>query len=1455
MIDFTHMNMLKSFIPQFVFLRILRLEPGCICRLVSVVLLNVFFWNAGDAAPPPEASSPQLRLYYFACDNDVEGLKSALAEGADVEGISESGFTALQYAIYLNRREAFDFLLENGADPGGYGDAGIDMNALALAAVMERTEMAYELLERDADIMGPGNPRHHQMSALAYAALYGRVELVERMIEKGSDPHLRHQRFQHPRHEARFPLMAFAVRHGGVEIVRLLVEKYGLSVNNDFDIQESNPLWTAVKYGNLDVAEFLIRNGADVNAVNLDRGKRLSCLGVAARYGRYEETRLLLANGAKIPEGTPYSQLPYVIADANGYENIYQLYEKNGYESGLWDDLQRRRKRDTEQVRNQVLSSDLAAEILPGKWSGRGKFDVAEAKGSVRVAVVSVQEGAAPLSDLLTAMLSAYPAVQLVERNDLDAVLEEQQLQRSGLTEHDTMSRLSNLLGAEVLMLVEKIELEGDALYQVRTVDAVQGIQLSSAYSRLGEDGMAEFASMYAASMQTKLMETGQPLNNRIPVVLVNVRADIGNSRGVILEELFRRGLAQGLMEAEGVILLQRDGLERLLREKYLGGTESEAFTASAVYVDARVNLGDDERSAASLVLRLEKGEGVVSTIRLEAGESSQAELVERTVRKVLNELSVTDYTDLGTSIERDAEKLFQEARWLRQVGETEEGIRKLKDAIALGFEEERAWELYLQLVEDELKRVPDNEGADDVYRRRLELMRERLIVFDGLWRSVQPDTMEDKPFAVPVAIEYIRWVLARFSMDLEHFRYVTVRRRYADDIRELEASYLRFLKTWVTPLYVDPSPELIKRVLKAGPADLLLHVLTPMSQFTYHERSEVEELLRPMVRGLAEIPEYQGDNARYIHIPSRVFHSAPCGAEWDRMLIGLFDEMDGTCIPDVYNWTLMEAHHSWAKYMGTRPSGIRDFQRYYTRMKQNFQSGSPELRARMVRNQFSALPHQLGFPRGENGLFLTKIAISLRAKLTYRTAEMERELLKSYILKKGEKRMQPHDFNRLEELRSAEVLYRKRLEILGEPLSRFPEKVNGFRDRVDYFTAYEKGQNVPRTESHAKLPVKIWHPRLYGLPEFSDKDRFLHDPVLMDGYWWILAARDDSGKVKWIWGTRQARNLILFRIDADTLETTAREFESRVLNGSNYDVIAGKDYLALYSRVSKGVYDLPQFYLLNLRTLEVRNEPNYQPVSQSMDPMAIALENTLYLHVSPWELYGERWFSGKPPSQLMFMKYDMSGKRDTEVIFNTRRNPSETLLDTPPGKNYSFSYNWGSELFILGNHSRAAFDPETGELRAVSNQEKERLHFLDRQGKEMNRFVKDNEGGRWVEMRRMRSELYPVEHYMQEFMYARPARKQLGEQSGVRFRKALQFIPEKPSGPFEPYDRYQYALDNDLFNAGNWINGNVMFGETHGIARMSYLKDDNSKRAGSFWVFFRNNELLEALEFAEKLP
>lgn len=305
----------------------LHVLAGAVFGLVSAAPAPLMAAQDGRAAVVESvAADPEIVL--AAQRNDLPGLQALIAGGADVNAVASDETTALIWAAAGHHVEMADILLQAGADPDIVNDYGV--GALDLAAATNDAAMIQLLLAAGADpntarwsgetpLMHAARAGGHEavemlvaaradldarerrgQTALMWAAAAGRAEAVKRLLAAGAD-----LKAATPAVEVRYPTprnylvpdsegadtiplsmggwapIHFAARAGHKTVVQLLLEA-GEDIDRPteegatpliaalyrHELLDVRPPYDVEVFGDLDTAEFLLRNGANPNAAN-----------------------------------------------------------------------------------------------------------------------------------------------------------------------------------------------------------------------------------------------------------------------------------------------------------------------------------------------------------------------------------------------------------------------------------------------------------------------------------------------------------------------------------------------------------------------------------------------------------------------------------------------------------------------------------------------------------------------------------------------------------------------------------------------------------------------------------------------------------------------------------------------------------------------------------------------------------------------------------------------------------------------------------------------------------------------------------------------------------------------------------------------------------------------------------------------------------------------------------
>lgn len=260
----------------------------------------------------------------------LEATDNRIINCKDVDGRQS---TPLHFAAGYNRIQVTRCLLERGADVKAL-DTGW-LIPLHNACAYGHFAVAELLVEYGSDVNAADRWKY---TPLHEAALKGRFKICKLLILNGADP-MRKGR------DGKTPLdvvkegaedvadllrgevaVLKAAKKGDVEKMRKILTPMTINCR-DTAGRNSTPLHLACGYNNIEVARFLLENGAEVNAQ--DRGG-LIALHNASSYGHLEIAALLIEHGASVNQPDKWGFTPLHEAAQKGRTQICSLLLSHG---------------------------------------------------------------------------------------------------------------------------------------------------------------------------------------------------------------------------------------------------------------------------------------------------------------------------------------------------------------------------------------------------------------------------------------------------------------------------------------------------------------------------------------------------------------------------------------------------------------------------------------------------------------------------------------------------------------------------------------------------------------------------------------------------------------------------------------------------------------------------------------------------------------------------------------------------------------------------------------------------------------------------------------------------------------------------------------------------------------------------------------------------------------------
>ncbi|XP_072480456.1 ankyrin repeat domain-containing protein 17 isoform X6 [Notamacropus eugenii] len=291
-----------------------------------------------------QSSTGNTALTYACAGGYVDVVKVLLESGASIEDHNENGHTPLMEAGSAGHVQVARLLLENGAGINTHSNE-FKESALTLACYKGHLEMVRFLLEAGADQEHKTDEMH---TALMEACMDGHVEVARLLLDSGAQVNMPADSFESPltlaacgghvelaallierganleevNDEGYTPLME-AAREGHEEMVALLLGQ-GANINAQTEETQETALTLACCGGFLEVADFLIKAGADIE---------LGCstpLMEAAQEGHLELVKYLLAAGANVHATTATGDTALTYACENGHTDVADVLLQAG---------------------------------------------------------------------------------------------------------------------------------------------------------------------------------------------------------------------------------------------------------------------------------------------------------------------------------------------------------------------------------------------------------------------------------------------------------------------------------------------------------------------------------------------------------------------------------------------------------------------------------------------------------------------------------------------------------------------------------------------------------------------------------------------------------------------------------------------------------------------------------------------------------------------------------------------------------------------------------------------------------------------------------------------------------------------------------------------------------------------------------------------------------------------
>jgi ankyrin repeat domain-containing protein 50 len=202
-----------------------------------------------------DAKSDVTGLHLSSYFGLIKATECLIAEHVDVNAQDSRGTTSLMYAAEHGHVAIVQKLLEAGANPNVVCSRG--GNTLHRAVLEDHLGIVKLLLERKDVDVNTQHSRWGYLSALMIASEHGRIDIVKELLKR---PDIRINDMALARN---YSALTLAVDYNQLEVVKLLLSDPRTEVNNR-DRSSWSPLMTAANFGFLSIIEELLDRGANI---------------------------------------------------------------------------------------------------------------------------------------------------------------------------------------------------------------------------------------------------------------------------------------------------------------------------------------------------------------------------------------------------------------------------------------------------------------------------------------------------------------------------------------------------------------------------------------------------------------------------------------------------------------------------------------------------------------------------------------------------------------------------------------------------------------------------------------------------------------------------------------------------------------------------------------------------------------------------------------------------------------------------------------------------------------------------------------------------------------------------------------------------------------------------------------------------------------------------------------
>ncbi|MEW6303285.1 MAG: CsgG/HfaB family protein [Verrucomicrobiota bacterium] len=326
---------------------------------------------------------------------------------------------------------------------------------------------------------------------------------------------------------------------------------------------------------------------------------------------------------------------------------------------------------------------NLSTPFMAVMWAFTLAVSLQVSAQDIRIGILASDALAQPGADLLTAALTSTPGIAILERTELNKILQEQAVNAVG--KQADLLQVGKLAGADGLIVMEPVTIETNQVLVVRLVAVGPGVTLRVAQFPLPLRQIDIWADEMSKQFRPHYPKLAVLRREAVPISILNLHSAISSPAGTNAERELTRLLAARLTNEKEVFVLERRQMSALSWEKELKGIDETGFWNGSYVLDGTIDRDGMRADTVTVHARLvPPDQGQAISLEVAGPRDRMPAVVDELVKKTLARLNRPSQPapwDAG----KEAVQYQDEAAWALRWGMLAEAQQAAEAAWALG--------------------------------------------------------------------------------------------------------------------------------------------------------------------------------------------------------------------------------------------------------------------------------------------------------------------------------------------------------------------------------------------------------------------------------------------------------------------------------------------------------------------------------------------------------------------------------------------------------------------------------------------------------------------------------------------------------------------------------------------------------------------------------------------------